>query len=49
MQKIIKKSNQFFHSYDHKCTAGFFYETVYITMFSNDIFRATVSNTKKEM
>jgi len=24
------KSNEFFQSYDHKCTAMFFYESVYI-------------------
>jgi len=27
VQKLFKKSNEFFQSYDHKCTATFFYET----------------------
>ena len=26
VQKLLKKSNEFFQSYDHKCTATFFYE-----------------------
>jgi len=27
VQNYKKKSNEFFQSYDHKCTATFFYET----------------------